>query len=177
MPHQPAIHDAVIHVLPAKPANPRAAGGAMGVRVMRTSGSRLMNESTFWTSWELRAMAGYLLVRDSFACGVSKKVQTMSIQSVIQKTKKERFKNWSKGELHAYVPFNHGNTADSVKSHQFFLPPSSSIIIFQSPVCLPFFLCNARIFGKIWGMRWWVLPDWVAAMVDLCGSVTSELCH
>lgn len=60
LPHQLAIHDAVIHVLPAKPAKPRAAGGAMGLRTMRTSGSRLMNESTFATSWEFKAMAGYL---------------------------------------------------------------------------------------------------------------------
>lgn len=68
LPHQPAIQDAVIHVLPAKPANPRAAGGAMGVRVMRTSGSRLMNESTFWTSWEFKAMAGYSASKKLFVC-------------------------------------------------------------------------------------------------------------
>lgn len=61
LPHQPAIQDAVIHVLPAKPARPRAAGGAIGVRQMRTSGSRFMNESTFWTSWELRAMVSSVL--------------------------------------------------------------------------------------------------------------------
>ena len=36
LPHQPAIQEAVIHVEPAKPARPRAAGGAMGLRKMVT---------------------------------------------------------------------------------------------------------------------------------------------
>ena len=38
LPHQLAIQDAVIQVEPAKPARPSAAGGAMGRRMMRTSG-------------------------------------------------------------------------------------------------------------------------------------------
>lgn len=37
-PHQLAIQDAVIHVEPAKPAKPRAAGGAIGRRKIDTFG-------------------------------------------------------------------------------------------------------------------------------------------
>ena len=64
LPHQPAIQDAVIHVLPAKPARPRAAGGAIGVKQMRTSGSRFIKESTFWTSWEFKAIIARVLRSD-----------------------------------------------------------------------------------------------------------------
>lgn len=39
LPHQLAIHDAVIKAEPAKAARPRASGGAIGLRKMDTPGS------------------------------------------------------------------------------------------------------------------------------------------
>lgn len=51
-PHQPAIQDDVIHVEPAKPASPRAAGGAIGLRNILTLGiSDRVSSSFFVSSW------------------------------------------------------------------------------------------------------------------------------
>ncbi len=50
-PHQWAIYEAVIHVEPAKPASPSAAGAAMGRRKMVTFGSVVRKLSIFsWSS-------------------------------------------------------------------------------------------------------------------------------
>ena len=62
-PHHMAIWLAVIHVEPAKPARPRAAGGAIGLRKIWTLGvvSRTSLRLSSWPAWLSTDIVGIVI--------------------------------------------------------------------------------------------------------------------